>query len=55
MIPRAIQMIFDVSKRLKGWKYKMEGTFLEVYNDEVSSHLTTCAYPDQRPPRLVPV
>jgi hypothetical protein len=38
MIPRAIEMIFDVSKQLhdRGWKYEMEGSFLEVYNDVVS-------------------
>lgn len=38
MIPRAIDMIFDVSNQLKdrGWKYQMEGSFLEVYNDVVS-------------------
>lgn len=38
MIPRAIDMIFAVSKQLqdRGWKYTMEGTFLEVYNEVVS-------------------
>lgn len=38
MIPRAIDMIFSVSSQLKdrGWKYEMEGQFLEVYNDLVS-------------------
>lgn len=38
MIPRAIDMIFAVSTQLKdrGWKYQMEGTFLEVYNEVVS-------------------
>ena len=38
MIPRAIEMIFDVSKQLadRGWKYQMEGQFLEVYNEVVS-------------------
>jgi len=39
MIPRAIDMIFTVSKQLqdRGWKYQMEGQFLEVYNEVVSS------------------
>lgn len=39
MIPRAIDMIFAESAKLKdrGWMYTMEGSFLEVYNDEVSS------------------
>lgn len=38
MIPRAIDMIFAVSKQLqdRGWKYQMEGQFLEVYNEVVS-------------------
>jgi hypothetical protein len=37
MIPRAIDMIFTVSKQLedRGWKYQMEGQFLEVYNEVV--------------------
>lgn len=38
MIPRAIDMIFTVSSQLRdrGWKYQMEGQFLEVYNEVVS-------------------
>ena len=38
MIPRTIGMIFRVSSQLKdrGWKYHMEGQFLEVYNEVVS-------------------
>lgn len=41
MIPRAIDMIFTVSSQLKdrGWKYQMEGSFLEVYNEVVSGDL----------------
>lgn len=41
MIPRAIDMIFHVSAGLKdrGWKYTMEGSFLEVYNEMVSGFL----------------
>jgi len=37
MIPRAIDMIFRVSAGLqgRGWKYVMEGSFLEVYNEMV--------------------
>lgn len=37
MIPRAIDMIFTVSSQLRdrGWKYQMEGQFLEVYNEVV--------------------
>ena len=39
MISRAIDMIFSVSADLKdrGWKYQMEGQFLEVYNEVVSA------------------
>jgi len=39
LIPRAIDMIFTVSSQLRdrGWKYQMEGQFLEVYNEVVSS------------------
>jgi len=56
MIPRAIDMIFNVSKQLRdrGWKYEMEGTFLEVYNDVVSFPVVR-ADPDQRSPRYLPV
>ena len=41
MIPRAIDMIFEVSSGLKdrGWKYVMEGQYLEVYNEVVSCFL----------------
>ncbi|EIW66111.1 hypothetical protein TREMEDRAFT_65960 [Tremella mesenterica DSM 1558] len=41
MIPRAIDMIFAASKGLKdrGWKYQMEGQFLEVYNEVINDLL----------------
>ncbi|BEI85166.1 hypothetical protein CcaverHIS002_0505670 [Cutaneotrichosporon cavernicola] len=41
MIPRAIDMIFAESAKLqdRGWKYSMEGSFLEVYNDEINDLL----------------
>ncbi|KLT46488.1 kinesin-domain-containing protein [Cutaneotrichosporon oleaginosum] len=41
MIPRAIDMIFAESAKLKdrGWTYAMEGSFLEVYNDEINDLL----------------
>ncbi|KAL7421256.1 kinesin-like nuclear fusion protein [Cryptotrichosporon argae] len=43
MIPRAIEMIFEVSGHLRdrGWKYQMAGTFLEVYNDVINDLLGT--------------
>lgn len=44
MIPRAIDMIFTVSSQLRdrGWKYQMEGQFLEVYNEVVSLYIRRC-------------
>ncbi|KAI9296929.1 kinesin-domain-containing protein [Neoconidiobolus thromboides FSU 785] len=35
MIPRAVQQIFDSADELKekGWKYKMECQFVEIYNE----------------------
>ncbi|WWC73102.1 uncharacterized protein I206_107067 [Kwoniella pini CBS 10737] len=41
MIPRAINMIFSVSNGLKdrGWRYQMEGQFLEVYNEVINDLL----------------
>lgn len=46
MIPRAIDMIFRVSDHLKdrGWKYHMEGQFLEVYNEVVSVTVPKAGY-----------
>ncbi|ORX39129.1 P-loop containing nucleoside triphosphate hydrolase protein [Kockovaella imperatae] len=43
MIPRAIEMIFRVSGQLKdrGWKYHMEGQYLEVYNEVINDLLGT--------------
>ncbi|CAK7567339.1 MAG: kinesin-like nuclear fusion protein [Sporothrix epigloea] len=37
MIPRATHMIYDNIKRLeeKSWTYTMEGSFVEVYNEEL--------------------
>ncbi|ODN74458.1 hypothetical protein L202_06845 [Cryptococcus amylolentus CBS 6039] len=41
MIPRAIDMIFKTSDYLKdrGWKYQMEGQYLEVYNEVINDLL----------------
>lgn len=38
-------MIFTASAHLKdrGWKYQMEGQFLEVYNEVVSCRSSMCA------------
>lgn len=37
MIPRATHMIYDKATVLKekGWEYSMEGSFVEVYNEEI--------------------
>ncbi|EFQ26015.1 kinesin motor domain-containing protein [Colletotrichum graminicola M1.001] len=42
MIPRATHMIYDTVTKLKEkqWTYKMEGSFIEVYNEELNDLLT---------------
>ncbi|KAL8966973.1 MAG: hypothetical protein Q9183_003129, partial [Haloplaca sp. 2 TL-2023] len=46
MIPRAVNQIYDTAKSLeeKGWKYSMEGSFIEVYNENLNDLLGN---PDQ--------
>ena len=41
MIPRAVRQIYDTAKSLeeKGWKYSMEGSFIEVYNENLNDLL----------------
>ncbi|KAI0342964.1 kinesin-domain-containing protein [Trametopsis cervina] len=41
MIPRAVEEVFRVSEELnsKGWTYKMEGQFLEIYNETINDLL----------------
>ncbi|KAG8854871.1 kinesin-like nuclear fusion protein [Tulasnella sp. 330] len=41
MIPRAVRHVFTVSEGLKkkGWSYKMEGQFLEIYNETIADLL----------------
>jgi kinesin family protein C1 len=41
MIPRAVQQIYAEATRLeeKGWKYRMEGSFVEVYNENINDLL----------------
>jgi len=41
MIPLAVNQIYDTAKALedKGWKYKMEGSFIEVYNEVLNDLL----------------
>jgi len=37
MIPRTIRQIFEVQKKLKekNWEYKLQASFLEIYNEEI--------------------
>ncbi|KAL7274944.1 kinesin-like nuclear fusion protein [Rhizina undulata] len=41
MIPRAVHQIYDTAKSLeeKGWTYTMEGSFVEVYNENINDLL----------------
>ena len=41
MIPRAVHQIYGTAKSLedKGWRYKMEGSFIEVYNENINDLL----------------
>ncbi|KAI9804085.1 MAG: hypothetical protein M1825_001486 [Sarcosagium campestre] len=41
MIPRAVQQIYETAKGLeeKGWSYTMEGSFLEVHNENLNDLL----------------
>lgn len=43
MIPRTIRQIFEVQKKLKekNWEYKLQASFLEIYNEEIRDLLTT--------------
>lgn len=41
MIPRAVHQIYDTAQGLeaKGWKYTMQGSFVEVYNENLNDLL----------------
>ena len=41
MIPRAVQQIYETAQSLeeKGWRYSMEGSFVEIYNENVNDLL----------------
>jgi len=43
MIPRTIRQIFEVQKKLKekSWEYKLQASFLEIYNEEIRDLLVS--------------
>ena len=50
IIPRATHMIYDTITRLreKSWSYTMEGSFVEVYNEELHDLLSPGRDPDPK-------
>lgn len=46
MIPRAVEQVFRVAEEMKskGWEYKMEGQFLEIYNETINDLLGTSEF-----------
>ncbi|EJD48271.1 C-terminal kinesin [Auricularia subglabra TFB-10046 SS5] len=43
MIPRAVEQVFKTAEHLKskGWEYKLEGQFIEIYNETINDLLGT--------------
>ncbi|KAJ1504324.1 hypothetical protein HMI54_007213 [Coelomomyces lativittatus] len=49
MIPRAVHQLFDTSElyKNKGWDFKFEGTFLEIYNEQLRDLLDPVTKSDE--------
>ncbi|KAH8174444.1 kinesin motor domain-containing protein [Sarocladium implicatum] len=54
MIPRATHMIYDTINKLKekSWSYTMEGSFIEVYNEDLNDLLTRNGGPEEKSKKL---
>ncbi|KAG2011158.1 kinesin [Coprinopsis cinerea AmutBmut pab1-1] len=50
MIPRAVEQVFRVAEEMKskGWEYKIEGQFLEIYNETIHDLLSTSTDADTK-------
>lgn len=47
MIPRAVEQVFKTAEfmKTKGWEYKIEGQFLEIYNETINDLLSKSTSP----------
>lgn len=54
MIPRATHMIYDTITKLKekSWEYTMEGSFIEVYNEDLNDLLARGGSSDEKSKKL---
>ena len=54
MIPKATHMIYDTVTKLKekSWEYSMEGSFVEVYNEDLNDLLTSGRSSDDKTKKL---
>ncbi|KAJ3543865.1 hypothetical protein NMY22_g2980 [Coprinellus aureogranulatus] len=50
MIPRAVEQVFRIAEEMKdkGWEYRIEGQFLEIYNETIHDLLTPFDASDQK-------